>query len=394
MTVVDGAVLTVNAGSSSIKLAVFAAADATTPILTGQIERIGTPEITAKLRPEGGDSIPAELGAEGAMGHETALSALLPQIASQAGQPIIAASHRIVHGGVDFTAPVVVDAGVLAGLERLIPLARTHQPHGIAAIRAVEKIWPAIPQVACFDTAFHASVPDSARAIALPKAVRDAGVRRYGFHGLSYQWIADRLPEVLGDRAEGRVIAAHLGNGASLCGMVGRQSRATTMGFTPLDGLVMGERPGATDPGAVLFMLEEMGMDVPALRETLFKRSGLLGLSGLSNDMRTLLGSDAPEAAFAVEVYVHRAVREIGAIAAEIGGLDALVFTGGVGENAAPIRAGIVSRLGWLGLSLDAAANEVGAARISTAASIPAVIVPANEEAVLAQSTMAVLGPV
>jgi len=296
-----------------------------------------------------------------------------------------------VHGGDAFTGSTVVDEAVLDALDRLIPLARTHQPHGIAAIRAVGRTWPDIPQIACFDTAFHATIPRQARAIALPERLRRAGVRRYGFHGLSYKWIAMQLPGLLGDAAGGRVVVAHLGNGASLCGMVGLESRATTMGFTPLEGLVMGERPGLTDPGAILFMLEELGMSVDDLRETLFRKSGLLGLSGLSNDMRTLAASDTASARFAIEVYVHRAVHEIGAIAAEIGGIDAFVFTGGVGENAAAIRAAIMQRLDWLGLAIDPDANSRNGGILSAPASKPVLIVSANEEAVIARDTREVL---
>ncbi|MEL6196581.1 MAG: acetate/propionate family kinase [Pseudomonadota bacterium] len=388
----SGAVLTVNAGSSSIKLAVFDAAAATaTPQLTALVERIGTAEASAEIRLSDGARLPVPLEATIGAAHETALGHLLPLIAEKIDGAITAAGHRIVHGGDRFTDATVIDEDVLAALERLVPLARTHQPHGIAAIRAVAGALPQIPQIACFDTGFHATIPVPARTFALPQSVRSAGVRRYGFHGLSYQWVAGLLPGLLGDRADGRIVVAHLGNGASLCGLVGRESRATTMGFTPLDGLVMGERPGLTDPGAVLFMIEEMGMDVPALRETLFRRSGLLGLSGISNDMRRLLASDAAEARLALDVYVHRIAREIGAIAAEIGGIDALVFTGGVGEHAAPIRSAIVSRLDWLGFSVDPALNDRNAACISTDESRPVVIVAANEEAVIATATRGVV---
>ncbi|GMG83932.1 acetate/propionate family kinase [Paralimibaculum aggregatum] len=386
----DGTILVVNAGSSSIKLAVFPADDAAhaaEPRLTALIERIGAPEAAAWIRPAGGAKQPVALGAEAGRGHAPALRVLLPEIAAQAGGPIAAAGHRIVHGGDGYSGPVAIDEGVLERLETLVPLARTHQPHGIAAIRAVGEVWPAVLQIACFDTAFHATIPERARTFALPEAVRRAGVRRYGFHGLSYQWIAASLPGILGDAAEGRIVVAHLGNGASLCGMAGRESRATTMGFTPLDGLVMGERPGRTDPGAILFMLEEMGLAPAEIREMLFKRSGLLGLSGISNDMRTLMASAAPEARLALEVYVERAVVEIGAIAASIGGLDALVFTGGVGENAAGIRAAIVARLGWLGLGIDPEANAANALRLSPEGATPVLIVPANEEAVIARET-------
>ncbi|MEM6974535.1 MAG: acetate/propionate family kinase [Pseudomonadota bacterium] len=384
--------LTVNAGSSSIKLAVFDAGKVA-PRLTALIERIGSSEAAAEIRVPGGERSNFALAGDTGADHETALATLLPRIAEAAGGRFAAAGHRIVHGGDAFAAPVPVDDDVLAALERLVPLARTHQPHGIAAIRAVERLGLQIPQIACFDTAFHATIPEAARTMALPEEVRRAGVRRYGFHGLSYQWIAGQLPDLLGPVGEGRVVAAHLGNGASLCGMIGRESRATTMGFTPLDGLVMGERPGLTDPGAVLFMLEEMGMTVSELRDTLFKRSGLLGLSGVSNDMRTLAASDVPEARLALDVYVHRAAREIAAIAGEIGGLDALVFTGGIGENAAPIRAAIVERLGWIGLRLDTAANSKNAPRLSPPGAPPILIVPANEEAVIASDTLHHLQP-
>ncbi|MEO1459620.1 MAG: acetate/propionate family kinase [Pseudomonadota bacterium] len=397
----DSAILTINAGSSSIKLAVFGCEALTQPRLTALVQRIGTPEAAAEIRlPDGArETVTLDDGARlGAgpgtgAGHATALAALLPRLDAHVDVPIVAAGHRVVHGGERFRGPLAIDDTVLASLEELIPLARTHQRHCIAAIRAVARLRPEIPQIACFDTAFHATLPSEARTFALPEPVRRAGVRRYGFHGLSYQWIADALPTVLGEQAEGRVIAAHLGNGASLCGLVGLESRATTMGFTPLDGLVMGERPGLTDPGALLFMLEEIGMGVEEVRETLLKRSGLLGLSGLSNDMRTLSASAAVEARFALAVYVHRAVREIGAIAAEIGGVDALVFTGGVGENAAAIRAEIVERLGFLGLRIDAARNAAPDRLISPDGEKPVLVLAANEEAVIARETDALLAP-
>lgn len=384
-------ILTVNAGSSSIKLAVFPGETPETPALTAMIERIGTPEAAAKLRWNCGERESIPLDDASGKNHDAALAAILPRLAEKAPAPIAAAGHRIVHGGDAFTGSVVVDEAVLSALDRLVPLARTHQPQGIAAIRAVGRAWPDIPQVACFDTAFHATIPPQARAIALPERMRRAGVRRYGFHGLSYNWIATQLPGLLGEASGGRVVVAHLGNGASLCGMVGLQSHATTMGFTPLDGLVMGERPGLTDPGAILFLLEELGMSVEDLRETLFRKSGLLGLSGLSNDMRALAASDTARARFAIEVYVHRAVHEIGAIAAEIGGIDAFVFTGGVGENAATIRAAIMERLDWLGMAIDPDANGRNARTLSAPASKPVLITPANEEAVIARDTREVL---
>ncbi|HUF56872.1 MAG TPA: acetate/propionate family kinase [Thermohalobaculum sp.] len=387
----EAAVLAVNAGSSSIKLALFAPGDTAQPSLDIRAERIGSAEASAKIAPREGESARIAFPGDEGRTHETVLARLLPEVEARAPGPVAAAGHRLVHGGADFTAPVRVDDDVMAALERLVPLARTHQPHNLAAIRAVTAIWPDLPQAACFDTAFHATIPEVARTLALPKWLRDAGLRRYGFHGLSYRWIADRLPDLLGETAERHVIVLHLGNGASLCGMVGRRSTATTMGFTPLDGLVMGERPGLTDPGAILFMLDELGMSTHELRETLFKESGLLGLSGFSNDMRTLLASDEPGAKLAIAVYVHRAVREIGAVAAELGGLDALVFTGGIGENAAPVRAAIVERLGWFGARLDAEANARNARRVSPGGALPILVIRANEEAVIAQETRALI---
>ncbi|MEO0763266.1 MAG: acetate/propionate family kinase, partial [Pseudomonadota bacterium] len=339
----DG-ILVLNAGSSSIKLALFG---------PDGVERLSG-------RAEGRESglagaVAIKLGETrrtlASSGLDEVIAVLLAMLGEAGARPA-AAAHRVVHGGPDLTQPVVLTPASRAAIEAAVPLAPLHNPPALAVIDALAAAMPGLVQVACFDTAFHATLPAVARTFALPRAVREAGVRRYGFHGLSYQWLAGRLPDLLGESAQGRVVAAHLGNGASLCGLVGLKSRATTMGFTPLDGLVMGERPGLTDPGAVLFMVEEMGMSAEAVRDALFKRSGLLGLSGLSNDMRTLLASDAAEARLALDVYVHRIVREIAAIAGEIGGADALVFTGGVGENAAEIRRRVVQGLDWLGFSL------------------------------------------
>ncbi|MEM1362820.1 MAG: acetate/propionate family kinase [Pseudomonadota bacterium] len=383
----DATLLTVNAGSSSIKLALFDADGRDTPLATALMERLGTKEAAAWMKDASGARHTLTLSPNDGTDHQSALAAVLPQMAAASPAPIEAAGHRIVHGGGAFSAPTLAGKDVLARLEEFIPLARSHQPHGLAAIRALQTLWPAIPQVCSFDTGFHTTLPEAAYTIALPAEIRARGVRRYGFHGLSYQWIAGQLPQKLGDTAEGRVIVAHLGNGASLCGMVACESRATTMGFTPLDGLVMGERPGLTDPGAILFMLEEMGLSTADIRETLFKRSGLLGLSNLSNDMRTLLATDDPKAALAVDVYCHRVAREVGAMAAEIGGAEALIFTGGVGENAALVREKIVCRLDWLGFQLDHNRNQISAEELASKESKPILIVPANEEAVIARDT-------
>ena len=294
----------------------------------------------------------------------------------------------MVHGGARFSEPVIVDAAVMAEIERLIPLARSHNPHNLAGIRAVAAACPGLLQITCFDTAFHRTIPWVGRAFALPKPVTDRGLQRYGFHGLSYQSIADRLPGVIGDLASGRFVVAHLGNGASLCALRDLKSVATTMGLTPLDGLVMGNRPGQLDPGAVLFLFEEMGMSAFDVRRMLFAESGLLGVSGISNDMRTLLDHVDPRAKRAVDLFVYRAVREIGAMAAVLGGLDGIVFTGGIGEHAAPVRAAICAGCAWLGAELDADANRDHATRISAAESkIDLFILPADEEGVIARET-------
>jgi len=381
----ENSLLIVNAGSSSIKAAVFPAASGDRPLLTATVERIGSSDAKSEIR--GADGKTVSTGAPAVSDlqtHNDACVWLLQTLQSLTGGYFAAAGHRVVHGGTDFVAPVLVDDTVLEALDRLVPLARTHQPHNLAAIRAVSSAFPDLPQIACFDTAFHATIPAESRTIALPREIIEKGVRRYGFHGLSYQWIASRLPP---DATQGKTIVAHLGNGASLCGMVGGVSQATTMGFTPLDGLVMGERPGLTDPGAVLFLFEELGMTTDQVRQILFKESGLKGISGLSNDMRVLMASDAPAAKLAIDVYTHRIVREIGAIAAEIGGVDALVFTAGIGENAAAIRAAVVEGCGWLGCSLDSSANEKAASCISASGSrMTAHVIPTNEEAVIADA--------
>lgn len=362
------AILVLNAGSSSLKAALFDPSKIERPVLTAQIDRIGGD--TSARATSGEELLPLPpLPKEAGASHDGVIAWILPVLLDLADRRIIAAGHRVVHGGPTFTTPVQVTASVLAQLEALIPLARTHQPHNLAAIHAVATLWPGLPQIACFDTAFHATIPEVAYTFALPKTVRDKGVRRYGFHGHSYQWIAQQME----GKGHHRVVAAHLGNGASLCGMVDGQSRATTMGFTPLDGLVMGERPGLTDPGILLFMMEEMSLTASEIRTLLFQESGLKGLSGLSNDMRVLETSTALEAKLALDVYVHRLIREIGAIAAEIGGMDALVFTAGVGENAAEIRARVTETVAWM------------------APNLKVYVIPTNEEAVIAASTHATL---
>jgi acetate kinase len=337
-------VLVLNCGSSSIKAAVFG--DGDRAIARALVERIGDGPRVRIDGPEGRDESTADVD-----GHADLLAWLLPRLGSLAGGGIASVGHRVVHGGLDFADPVRVDDAVVARLERLVPMARSHQPHNLAGIQAVADLWPALPQIACFDTAFHRTIPELRQRFALPAELTAKGIRRYGFHGLSYEWIAWHLPEVT-DRADGRVVVAHLGNGASLCAMRQRRSQATTMGFTPLDGLIMGNRPGNLDPGAVLYLFEELGMTGEEVRHLLFDQSGLLGVSHLSNDMRSLLASHEPDARLAIELFVDRAAREIASMAAAIGGIDLLVFTGGIGENAGPVRAAIAkdaagSARGW-----------------------------------------------
>jgi acetate kinase len=274
-------------------------------------------------------------------------------------------------------------------LRGFIPLAPLHQPHNLAGIDAMTAALPAIPQVACFDTAFHRSQPELAQLFALPRAITAQGVRRYGFHGLSYEYIAEVLPQYLADgRANGRVIVAHLGNGASMCAMKDLKSQASTMGFTAVDGLMMGSRTGNLDPGVLLYLMDYHQMDAKALTRLLYKESGLLGVSGISQDMRILLDSPAPEAREAVDLFCYRVVREIGSLTAALGGLDALVFTGGIGEHGAPVRGMVCDRLGWLGLRLNSAANDANASKISAADSeIEVCVIPTNEEWIIARHT-------
>jgi acetate kinase len=298
----------------------------------------------------------------------------------------------VVHGGERFAQPVRLDHGVLDALEALDPMAPLHQPHNLATARLLMNRRPDLAQVVCFDTAFHRTQAPLAQSFALPRAFTESGVKRYGFHGLSYEYIAGELPVHLGERADGRVIVAHLGNGASLCAMKNRRSVATTMGFTALDGLVMGTRSGALDPGVVFFLMREKSMSAAAVEEMLYTRSGLLGVSGISSDMRELLASSDPRAREAVDLFVYRAARELGSLAAALGGLDALVFTAGIGEHAAPVRAMICDAARWLGVELDAAANSAHRVRIGAAASRVAVcVIPTDEEIVIARHACGLL---
>ena len=381
-------ILTLNAGSSSLKFALYKGADET--ILRGVVEDVGQAPRVSLTAPHMRRLEPPDLAGNT---YEGVLDTLLQWLnAHLGGAAIGAVGHRIVHGGRRFADPVRIDEAVLAELDALIPLAPLHQPHNLAAIRAVARAQPALPQVGCFDTAFHRTMPAVAARLALPRALGDAEVRRYGFHGLSYEFIAARLRQVAPALARGRVVVAHLGSGASLCAMRDGRSIETTMGFSTLDGLVMGTRPGCLDAGAVLYLMQSRGMTAQAVEDLLYQQSGLLGVSGISGDMRELAASTRPEAREAVELFAYRLAGEVGRLAAALGGLDGLVFTAGIGEHDAALRAEICRRLAWLGVVPDPAANEGGHGRISAdASSVEAWVVPTDEEAVIARHTHALV---
>lgn len=382
-------VLTLNAGSSSIKFALYAAADEPREEVTGQVDALGD-EAALTLTPKGAEKTRTELGpTDHAAAVEAILEALAPHMA---GRAIAGVGHRVVHGGPDLDAPVRLDAAMMARLEDLVPLAPLHQPHNLAAIRAARGAFPDAVQVAAFDTAFHRGKPWVADTYALPRDYYARGIRRYGFHGLSYDYIAGVLAREYPDLARARVVVAHLGNGASLSALSGGRSIATSMGFTALDGLAMGTRPGRIDPGVLLHLMQEDGMDAAALTRLLYHESGLKGLSGISHDMRRLLASDSEKAAEAIDYYVYTLAREIAAMTASLGGLDALVFTGGIGENAALIRARALERLGFLGLAIDPAANAENAAEIHAGA-CPVLVIPTDEERIIARATVKELAP-
>jgi acetate kinase len=392
--IMPDAVLTINAGSSSLKFSLYRVGDDGEPIaaLDGGIEGIGTaPHMTAK------DAKGKELVDRGwqdaSMDHGAFFHVLGDWLREQLGDAGLAGvGHRVVHGGTEFTAPVRIDDAVLAKLEQLCPLAPLHQPHNLAGIRAVGAAQPDLPQVACFDTAFHRAHPELADWFALPRRFHDDGIRRYGFHGLSYEYIARALPATAPELQDARVVVAHLGSGASMCAMRDGRSIDSTMSFTALDGLPMGTRCGALDPGVVLHLIRAYGMDTDAIEAMLYHESGLKGVSGISNDMRDLLASDDPRAAQAVDLFVWHIARELGALTAVLGGLDAFVFTAGIGERSPEIRDQVCARAAWLGIALDPAANRAGERRISSARSKVAVFaIPTDEEQMIARHTLAVL---
>jgi acetate kinase len=306
---------------------------------------------------------------------------------------VLGVGHRVVHGGKSFAGPTVITPAVMEELRTLVSLAPLHQPYNLGAIDAVSERLPGVPQVACFDTSFHRGAPAVAELVPLPRELRDQGIQRYGFHGLSYEYIASVLPSIAPERAAGRVVVAHLGSGASLCAMRAGKSVDHSLGFTALDGLCMGTRPGALDPGIVLHLFQSLGKSAKEVESLLYKKSGLLGISGISNDMRDLLGRSEPEARLAVDYFVYRAAKEIGALAAVLGGLDALVFTAGIGENSPEIRRRIGLACAWLGLELDLEANAGKGPRLSTTGSrVAALVVPTNEELMIARHTGRLLG--
>jgi len=384
------AIAVINAGSSSIKFALYE--KDISLLFRGQVEQIGVSPKLQVSDPSGGKMVERSWPANG-FDHRAATREILETaIALKQGTPVTGVGHRVVHGGTRYAKPVRVDDEVMAELAELIPLAPLHQPHNLAAIAAIRESVPQMPQVACFDTAFHRNQPDIAQQFALPRKYSEAGVRRYGFHGLSYEYVVSRLGEVAPEIARSKIVIAHLGNGASMCAVHEGKSVANTMGFTAVDGLMMGTRCGTIDPGVLVHLMDAYGMDTRAIENLIYRQSGLLGVSGISSDMRTLRASPDPRAAEAIALFVYRIIRELGSLMAALGGLDGLVFTGGIGEHDAQIRSGVARSVAWLGLELDEARNAKGAGRISSDTShISAWVVPTDEEGMIAQHTMAMV---
>jgi acetate kinase len=388
-------ILVVNSGSSSIKFSMYharARPKRNDLIVMGECAGIGH-QMHFTASDHAGQPQADEHVTEGAT-HEDALASILRWLDAQYKDcRLIAAGHRVVHGGPSHAVPVLIGTTVLAELRRLVPLAPLHQPHNLAAIDALSKLHPGLPQVACFDTAFHHSQPEVATTFALPRDLTAEGIRRYGFHGLSYEYIASTLPDVIGqDAADGRIVVAHLGNGASMCAMHRRKSVATTMSFTTLDGLPMSSRCGSLDPGVILYLLQEKRITAEAIANLLYRSSGLLGVSGVSDEMKTLLASESPHAAEAVSLFVYRVSRELGSLASALGGLDALVFTAGIGEHAPEIRRRVCELAAWLGVKFDPAANAAGGPRISEAGSRVSVwVIPTDEDLAIGRHTWDVI---
>jgi len=389
-------ILVVNAGSSSVKFQVFAAQSSgeLTRKIKGQIDGIGTRPRLRGSDADGAQSADREFRPEDVADVPAALHAAAAWLRDELRINPTAIGHRVVHGGPDFDRPVLVTAEVLARLERYVPLAPLHQPHNLAPIRSILARLPDLPQVACFDTAFHRGHSAIADHYAIPERFYAEGVRRYGFHGLSYEYIATRLPQVAPEIASARVIVAHLGSGASMCALAGGRSVESSMGFTALDGIPMGTRPGQIDPGVLLYLIEQKGMSAAAVADLLYRECGLKGLSGISNDVRELQASKDPRAQFALDHFSYRVALHAGMLASALGGLDAFVFTAGIGENSADVRARVAARLEWLGAELDAAANAAHAMLISRQGSRLALyVIPTDEELMIARHTCALLRP-
>jgi acetate kinase len=386
-------ILVINAGSSSVKFSLFEthADRSVNAAAHGQVEGIGGSAKFEVSDAEGQELATRDLGEAD---HNAAIAAIHDWLPSRVGAEasLAGVGHRIVHGGTQFARPVRIDDHVIAELEALVPLAPLHQPHHLAAIRAIAAAAPSVPQVACFDTSFHHTQPAVAQQFALPRELTDKGIRRYGFHGLSYEFIVSAMPTVAPECVGKRIVIAHLGNGASLCAVADGLSVATTMGFTPLDGLVMGTRSGLLDPGVILYLLQHEQMSAAVIQTLLYEQSGLLGVSGQSSDMRKLLASEAPAAKEAIELFLYRISRELGSMAAALGGLDALIFTGGIGENAIPVRERVCRAAEWLGIRLDEGANRAGGLRISLPDSAASAwVIPTDENLMVARHTRRLL---
>lgn len=386
-----GCIAVINAGSSSIKFALFDLAADLKTLYRGQIEAIGV-DPHLKVTDANGQVTDEQKWPASGFDHHAATEAILEVGARLAGGTVVGIGHRVVHGGLTYDAPVRIDEKVVADLSQLSSLAPLHQPHNLAVIQRILEVVPHIPQVACFDTAFHRSQPHLAQAFALPRRLTDARIQRYGFHGLSYDYLVHQMRIVCPELAQGRVVLAHLGNGASLCAVRDGRSVASTMGFTAVDGLVMGTRCGALDPGVILHLLTEYQMDAADLEDLIYRKSGLLGVSGISSDMRTLRTSSDPRAREAIDLFVYRIVREIGSLIAALGGIDGIVFAGGIGENDPLTRAEVIEGCGWAGAVLDSGCNATGKGRISSEKSLTEVwVIPTDEERLIARRTENVL---
>lgn len=390
----DG-ILVINAGSSSIKFSLYLSEGESKPALSskGQVEGINVSPHFIAMGPDGTVLSEQRWPGDADMHHEELLKHLIDWVEDHLdGAELRAAGHRVVHGGPKYSAPVLVNDAVLEELEGYVHLAPLHQPHNLAPIKALAKVHPGLVQVACFDTAFHSTNPKVATTFALPRELTEEGVRRYGFHGLSYEYISRRLREMDPVIAAGKVVVCHLGSGASMCAIQNGQSVASTLGFTAVDGLPMGTRTGVLDPGVVLYLLQQKGMNAKEIETLLYKRSGLLGVSGVSNDMRVLLESPDPNAAEAVDLFIYRVCRELGSLAAAMQGLDAVVFTAGIGEHSSAVREKVCHQAAWMGIDLDTDANLKHAPRITTLDSdIPVFVIPTDEEMMIARHTRSVV---